>query len=151
GSAGPAPARSRSRAGGDGGPVRRADAGSGGGSAGDLQVRRCPAGAGAWASTGASGLPVGGRGGTGVGDPGASPLGPAEAWRADRPAGRRGGKGGEPSPRSTSRPPWLPCLRRSRLPHLHLGTTGQPKAVQVEHGMLAATLSATRDLFHFAA
>src|SRR6185369_14855659 len=31
------------------------------------------------------------------------------------------------------------------------GTTGQPKAVQVEHGMLAATLSATRDLFHFAA
>jgi amino acid adenylation domain-containing protein/non-ribosomal peptide synthase protein (TIGR01720 family)/FkbM family methyltransferase len=27
------------------------------------------------------------------------------------------------------------------------GTTGRPKAVQVEHGMLAATLAATRDLF----
>src|SRR6185369_14596402 len=31
------------------------------------------------------------------------------------------------------------------------GTTGQPKAVLVEHGMLAATLAATRGLFHFAA
>ncbi|HEX5715478.1 MAG TPA: condensation domain-containing protein, partial [Thermoanaerobaculia bacterium] len=31
------------------------------------------------------------------------------------------------------------------------GTTGQPKAVQVEHGMLAATLAATRGLFGFAA
>src|SRR6185369_11809752 len=31
------------------------------------------------------------------------------------------------------------------------GTTGQPKAVQVQHGMLAATLAATRNLFHFTA
>src|SRR6185369_17443475 len=31
------------------------------------------------------------------------------------------------------------------------GTTGRPKAVQVEHGMLASTLAATRGLFQFAA
>ncbi|HKH43059.1 MAG TPA: amino acid adenylation domain-containing protein, partial [Thermoanaerobaculia bacterium] len=31
------------------------------------------------------------------------------------------------------------------------GTTGQPKAVQVEHGMLAATLASTRERFGFAA
>ncbi|HEY2739495.1 MAG TPA: amino acid adenylation domain-containing protein, partial [Thermoanaerobaculia bacterium] len=31
------------------------------------------------------------------------------------------------------------------------GTTGRPKAVLVEHGMLAATLAATRDLFRFGA
>ncbi|HEY2739382.1 MAG TPA: amino acid adenylation domain-containing protein, partial [Thermoanaerobaculia bacterium] len=31
------------------------------------------------------------------------------------------------------------------------GTTGRPKAVQVEHGMLASTLAATRELFRFSA
>ncbi|HZF11058.1 MAG TPA: amino acid adenylation domain-containing protein, partial [Thermoanaerobaculia bacterium] len=31
------------------------------------------------------------------------------------------------------------------------GTTGRPKAVQVEHGMLASTLAATRERFRFAA
>src|SRR6185369_17227746 len=44
-------------------------------------------------------------------------------------------------------------VNRSQLAYLIYtsGTTGQPKAVQIEHGMLAATLAATRGLFGFAA